>query len=176
MNNLTKRFIQALSVIFTSTILLTSYVSVNAVSPELSSTKKSLTVGKSFTLTLKNVNKKFTWTTSNKNVAKLVSAKKNSVKIKGLKAGTATVFAKIGSKKLKCKITVKEKPQPVEAPVPTEQPTTKEYKVISIRALPKYTSTMATYMNEYAQEGWVVKSTTTNGEYIFITFERDKTE
>ena len=116
MKKLSKSLI-ALCVI--TAVLFSSIVTFSAASPKLSKTKKTLIVGKSFTLTLKNATKKFTWTTSNKNVAKLVSVKKNSVKIKGVKAGTATVTAKIGSKKLKCKITVKDKTQPVAEYAPT---------------------------------------------------------
>ena len=167
---------KTLAILVILSVLFSSVVTFSAASPKLSKTKKTLIVGKSFTLTLKNATKKFTWTTSNKNVAKLISVKKNSVKIKGVKAGTATVTVKIGSKKLKCKITVKEKPQPVEESVPDEQQTTKEYLVVSIKALPKYTSAMSEMMNKYAQEGWIVKSTAATNDYIFITFERDKAE
>ncbi len=173
MKKLSKSLI-ALCVI--TALLFSSVVTFSAASPKLSKTKKTLIVGKSFTLTLKNATKKFTWVTSNKKVAKLVSTKKNSVKIKGVKVGTATVTAKIGSKKLKCKITVKDKPQPVDESAPTEQPTIKEYMVVSIRALPKYSSTIAETMNKYALEGWIVKSTAATDDYIFITFERDKVE
>ena len=105
----------------------------------------------------------------------MVSIKKNSVKIKGVKVGTATVTAKIGSKKLKCKITVKEKPHPA----PTEQPTAKEYKVLSF-----YKDTaqnIENSINAYANEGWVVNSITSyvlyqDRVYVYVILERDKVE
>lgn len=176
MKKLSKSLI-ALCVI--TAVLFSSIVTFSAASPKLSKTKKTLIVGKSFTLTLKNATKKFTWTTSNKNVAKLVSVKKNSVKIKGVKAGTATVTAKIGSKKLKCKITVKDKTQPVDESAPTEQPTAKEYKVLSFyKGTAQY---IENSINAYANEGWVVNSITSyviyqDRVYVYVILERDKVE
>lgn len=46
-------------------------------------------------------------------------------KVKGKKAGKATITAKIGKKKYKCKITVKKKTASKPTTKPTEQPTTK---------------------------------------------------
>ena len=170
---------KTLAILVILSVLFSSVVTFSAASPKLSKTKKTLIVGKSFTLTLKNATKKFTWTTSNKNVAKLVSVKKNSVKIKGVKAGTATVTVKIGSKKLKCKITVKDKPQPAEEPAPAEQPTVKEYKVLSFyKQTAQY---IEDSLNTYAAQGWVVKGVTSyvtfeNKVSVIVILERDKIE
>ena len=170
---------KTLAILVILSVLFSSVVTFSAASPKLSKTKKTLIVGKSFTLTLKNATKKYTWTTSNKNVAKLISVKKNSVKIKGVKAGTATVTVKIGSKKLKCKITVKDKTQPVDESAPTEQPTAKEYKVLSFyKQTAQY---IEDSLNTYAAQGWVVKGVTSyvtfeNKVSVIVILERDKIE
>jgi hypothetical protein len=82
---------------------------------------KTYYVGKSYTLTLttpstwKSV--KTTWTTSKKSVASLSSKKAKSVKVTAVKAGSATVKAKVSYKKngktqtaktYSCKVTVKD--------------------------------------------------------------------
>lgn len=72
--------------------------------PKLSATSKALTTGKTFTLKVKNAGKaKVKWTSSNKKVATVSKAGKVTAK----KAGTATITAKVGKKKLTCKVTVK---------------------------------------------------------------------
>lgn len=69
--------------------------------------KKSATiyVGKTVSLKLKNNKKKVKWTSSNKKVATV----SNKGKVKGKKAGKTTITAKVGNKKYKCNITVKNK-------------------------------------------------------------------
>lgn len=61
--------------------------------------------GKTVTLKLKNNKKKIKWSSSNKKVATVT--KKG--KVKGKKVGKATITAKVGKKKYKCKINVKKK-------------------------------------------------------------------
>lgn len=68
---------------------------------------KSVNVGK--TITLKS-NKKVTWSiASGKSNVKLVSKKNKSVKVKGVKEGTAVIKARAGKKVKKVKITVRPK-------------------------------------------------------------------
>lgn len=72
--------------------------------PKLSTTSKTLTKGKAFTLKVKNAGKaKVKWTSSNKKVATVSKVGKVTAK----KAGKATITAKVGKKKLTCKVTVK---------------------------------------------------------------------
>ena len=70
----------------------------------LSATKKTLNVGKSFTLKLKNASGKVTWKSSKKSVA-TVSAKG---KVKAVAEGSATITATNNKKTYKCKVTVKD--------------------------------------------------------------------
>lgn len=70
---------------------------------KLNTTKKTIYKGSTYTLKVKGTKKKVKWTTSNKKVATVNSKGKVTAK----KKGTATITAKVGGKKLKCKITVK---------------------------------------------------------------------
>lgn len=80
-----------------------------AAKTKLNKKKITIKVGKTKKLKIKNLKgKKVKWKTSNKKVVKIKKTKKKTVvKLKGKKAGTATVTAKIGKKKYKCKVTVK---------------------------------------------------------------------
>lgn len=71
---------------------------------KLNKTKLTLDEGKSYTLKLTGTTKTVKWSTSNKAVA-TVSSKGV---VKAVKAGTATITAKVSSKKYTCKVTVKE--------------------------------------------------------------------
>lgn len=78
---------------------------VQAAKVRLNMTKKTLTVGKQVTLKVKGTRKKVKWSSSNKKVASVSS----KGKVKAKKAGKATITAKVGKKKYKCRITVKKK-------------------------------------------------------------------
>lgn len=84
---------------------------VEAASAKVSINKKKATmkVGKKLTLKVKNATKKVIWSTSNKSVVR-IRAKKGSNKqnatIQAVKSGKATITAKVGSKRLRSKITV----------------------------------------------------------------------
>lgn len=109
MKSITKKTISVL-LICCLTMFATSAFAVKA--PKINTTKKTIKVGNTFLLKIKNANKKVKWSTNNKKVAKITAkGGKNSykAKIKGLKSGKATITAKIGKKSLKCKITVKKK-------------------------------------------------------------------
>ena len=74
-----------------------------AVKPKLSKTKLSLTIGKTAKLKVKKYKGTVKWSSNKKKVATV--SKKGVVKAK--KKGNATITAKAGKKKLKCKVTVK---------------------------------------------------------------------
>lgn len=74
---------------------------------KLSSTKKTIEVGKTVKISLKNNKKKVEWSVSNGKI-KIVKKTNKYAKIKAIKKGTATLKAKVGKKTYKCKITVKK--------------------------------------------------------------------
>lgn len=103
---------------------------------KLNKTKVTLRVGKTVTLKLKNNKKRVKWSTSNKKVA-TVTAKG---KVKAKKKGKATIIAKVGKKKYKCKVTVQPK-KPTKTPAalkvtppPTNKPTIKPTPTPTVQA------------------------------------------
>lgn len=92
-------------------LVLTGYTpqTVSAAAKKVKLNKKtaSLKVGKTFQLKVKNTKKKVKWSIkSGKKYISLKNKKKASVTVKAKKAGTAKVVAKVGKKKLTCKIKV----------------------------------------------------------------------
>lgn len=76
---------------------------VAAKKPKLNKTKLILKVGQKKKLKVKNYKKKVKWSSSKKKIASV--SRKGLVKAK--KAGAATITAKVGQKKLRCKVRVK---------------------------------------------------------------------
>lgn len=76
----------------------------------LSKKNVTLTVGKTATVKVKNASKAVKWSTNKKKIATVTASgkKKATAKIKGVSAGKATITAKVGTKKLSCKVTVKK--------------------------------------------------------------------
>lgn len=86
-------------------LLVLCFAVTASAAPKLSQRKVSLTVGQKITLRVKNRGKKkVKWSSSNKKVA--IVSSKGVVKAK--KKGSAIITAKVGSRKLKCKVTVKK--------------------------------------------------------------------
>ena len=78
--------------------------SVQAASIKISSSKRTLYVGYGCKLRITGTKKKIKWSSSNTKIAKVTQAGNVTAK----KAGTATITAKVSSKKYTCKITVKD--------------------------------------------------------------------
>ena len=110
MNKKTRRKVRALAGLLVLVLIVVgSFVSANAASPKLNKKKATVTVGKTVKLKVKNTGKTVKWTSSNKKVATVKKSGKYGAVVTGKKAGKATITAKVGSKKLKCKVTVKKK-------------------------------------------------------------------
>ena len=92
-----------------------------AATVRLDQKKFTLTEGERFTLTLKGTGKKATCTSSNKRIATVT---KKGCNVVAKKAGKVTITAKVGSKKVKCKVTVKK-----AAPKPYLTATSKTLRV-----------------------------------------------
>ena len=100
------RAILWLSIFFAFMIILPmTAVRVYAASAvKLSRNKLTVSVDDKQTLKVTGTTKKITWSSSNKKVARVSS----KGVVKALKAGKATISAKVGGKQLKCKVTVYE--------------------------------------------------------------------
>lgn len=104
---LTKKIVAfLLTLVLTLTLVPEAQVSA-APKMKLNKARVTVYVGKTIKLKVKNkrTKKKVKWKSTNKKVATVT--KKGRVKAK--KAGKATIIAKIGNKKLKCRITVKKR-------------------------------------------------------------------
>ena len=78
--------------------------SVEAATIKLNAKSKTIEVGKTTTLKISGTSKKGTWRSSDKKIATVCS----KGKVKGIKAGTCTIKAKVGGKTYKCKVKVKK--------------------------------------------------------------------
>ena len=106
-----KNIVRASAVALAFCLLATAAPAMNADAAgktKLSKKKITVKVGKTKKLKVKNLKgKKVKWKTSNKKVVKIKkTGKKTVVKLKGKKAGTATITAKIGKKTFKCKVII----------------------------------------------------------------------
>lgn len=79
-------------------------VTVSVPAPKLNKSSVTINKGKSYTLKVSNASSKVKWSVKNKKVATVTS--KGKIIAKG--KGTTHVYAKVGKKTLKCKVTVKE--------------------------------------------------------------------
>lgn len=82
-------------------------VTVKAKPVSLSSKKKTIEVGSSFNLSLKNAGSGAKWSTSNKKVATIKKVSATKYTITGKKKGTAKITVKYKKKKYTCTVTVK---------------------------------------------------------------------
>ena len=79
-------------------------ITVSVPAPKLSKSSITINKGKSYTLKVSNASSRVRWSVKNKKVATVTSKGKITAKGKG----TTYVYAKVGKKTLKCKVTVKE--------------------------------------------------------------------
>lgn len=86
----------------------------------LSAKSIQVNVGGTKTIKVKNTKKSVKWSVkSGKKYISLTKKKKTSVSVKGKKAGSAVVLAKVSGKKLTCKVKVNKKKAPTTTPAPT---------------------------------------------------------
>ena len=96
--------VMVLTLTFVFTLVPASHVEA-ARKPQLKTTKVTLKVGQKKQLKVTNAKKKIKWSSSKKSVAGV--SKKGKVTAK--KAGKATIYAKVGKRTLKCRVTVVKK-------------------------------------------------------------------
>lgn len=90
----------------------------SAAGGKLNKTKLTLSVGKSYQLKVKGTRKKVTWSSSKKRIASVTS----NGKVKAKRAGKAVITAKVSSRSLHCKITVKASALSHTSPPPMQTP------------------------------------------------------
>ena len=106
-----KKNITFIAVIF----LLLSMFCINFISPttaatpKINVTKKTLVRGQSYKLKITGTTRSVKWSSSNKKIATVKKDGKHGAVVKTKRTGKVTITAKIGSKRLKCRITVKSK-------------------------------------------------------------------
>lgn len=99
-----KKIFKSVALMLALTLIIGLFpMNTQAATPKLNVTKKTMYKGDYLKLKVKNTKKTVTWSTSNKNVASV--SWYGDVWANG--EGTATITAKVGGKKYKCKITVK---------------------------------------------------------------------
>ena len=112
-----KKLFAVMLVCVLSLSLLPTVTTCAAGKVKLNKTKATIYVGRTVQLRVKNTRKKVRWSTSNKKVVTVTG----KGKVKGKKTGNATVTAKVGKKKYKCKITVKKKTRKTQTSLTIEQ-------------------------------------------------------
>lgn len=115
--------------------------------PYLNKTKAELTAGDKLKLKVTKTGKKITWSSSNKKTAAV--SKKGVVTAKS--AGKATITAKYGTVKLKCKVTVKEK-DPVEEKEPDPAELTDETVILSQNEISQFENSVLDIKSTESQE------------------------
>ena len=96
-------------------LLLLSMLCINFISPttaatpKINVTKKTLVRGQSYKLKITGTTRSVKWSSSNKKIATVKKDGKHGAVVKTKRTGKVTITAKIGSKRLKCRITVKSK-------------------------------------------------------------------
>lgn len=119
-----KKFMKGVSTALVCTLILGNGIPASAARKVTLSAKKiTVETGSRKRVTVKNAKKKVKWSVkSGKKYILLTKKTKKSVIVKGRKAGKAVLQAKIGKKKLLCRVTVKKKQsdkmvRPTAAPV-----------------------------------------------------------
>lgn len=105
----------------------------------LSSRKTSVAVGGSKTISLRNAKGKVKWSVAKKSVAS-IKANGASVKVKGKKAGTTTITAKVGKKSYKCKLTVKNAPKISKSSISLTKGNSYDLTVTGTASSPKWST------------------------------------
>lgn len=145
--------------------------------PKLNKKNATITVGKTVKLKVKGTRKKVKWSSSNKSVATVT---KNGL-VKGKKAGSTTIKAKVAKKTLKCKVKVKAKkktggtaPQPVTV-APTGLQITGAYTTIAPGSSMQLSLTYAPANARQEAVNWYTSSryTATVSESGLVTAQRE---
>ena len=103
---LLKKSLLAMLIILAALVVMPQMQNKVEAAVKISATKKTMYKGYTYKLKITGTKKKVTWSSSNKSKATVNSKGKVYVK----KNGKVTITAKVGGKKYKCKVTIKNKP------------------------------------------------------------------
>ena len=106
MKNLVKKLFCAITVLVMSVIILPT--SVYAATPKISKSSAEVSIGYCITLNVSGTSGTVTWSSGDSSIAAVSSSGDNSAKVTGKKTGSTYIYAKTGSKTLKCKVTVRK--------------------------------------------------------------------
>lgn len=126
--------------IFGLSVSLVAEPSIAGTAHRLNKSKLSLKPGKSYKLKVKGKKKNATWSSNRKKIA---TVNKNG-KVTAKKAGTATITAKIGKKRLRCRVTVTKPSSGVTTvPAATAKPAVTQKPVSTSKPVPTIAPTPA---------------------------------
>ena len=109
--NLVKNYMKRLGSLFLALVLVCSCLiykptTTEASTPKLNASSLVLVKNHSYTLKVSGTTKKLSWVSSNRSVVDINRVSNQSVKVVPKKMGTATVTARLGTKKYNCKVKV----------------------------------------------------------------------
>lgn len=107
MKNILRRLSCVVTALVMAVMLLPASVSA-ATTPKLSSTDTTVSIGYYITLKVTGASGNITWSSGDSTVATVKSSGSNSAQVTGKKTGSTYIYAKTGSKTLKCKVTVRK--------------------------------------------------------------------
>ncbi len=165
--------------VIVATFTLGFEVPVHAAKVKLSKKSITLEVGQKKTIKVKGTTKKVTWSSSDKNIATVSS--KGKITAKG--EGTCKITAKVGSKKLTCKVTVKPTLETGEGEGDPQEPDQKiengywhDDSTVTVKDLQAAAeSDLAVFSSYLSNNGWSIIDTSvtraTDTQYgIFVHF------
>lgn len=136
------------------------------VKTKLSAKSITMTVGDTKTIKLLNSKKGAVWSRENSNIS-IISETKKKVKIKAVEEGKSIVYALVGKKEYKCKITIKEKEKPknTNTPKPTNKPTPKP------ETIPDITPTLEPENEKYISNFTIPEQKIYNGNGVSVNVD-----
>lgn len=165
--------------VIVATFTLGFEIPVHAAKVKLSKKSITLEVGQKKTIKVKGTTKKVTWSSSDKNIATVSS--KGKITAKG--EGTCKITAKVGSKKLTCKVTVKPTLETGEGEGDPQEPDQKiengywhDDSTVTVKDLQAAAeSDLAVFSSYLSNNGWSIIDTSvtraTDTQYgIFVHF------
>ena len=128
-----KKLTRNLSIMLILALLLSAFPcigkTVSAAATKLSAKSVTMKVGETKTIKLLNSKKRAKWSIEDEKI-EVISETKKQIKFKAVDYGTTKIYAMVGKKEYKCKITIKKGQNPI--PVPTLQPAPKPTAIPTI--------------------------------------------